>query len=77
MDFILEATYAALAVPGRPVKLTWSREEDVRHDMYRPAAAGRVRGTLGADGRLAALDYALVSESVVASNFRRTPTPRG
>ena len=77
MDFVLEAALAAKAVPGRPVKLTWSREEDLRHDMYRPAATGRVRGALGAGGRIAALDYTLVSESVVASNFRRTPTARG
>ncbi len=77
MDFVVEAARAALAVPGRPVKLTWSREEDLRHDMYRPAATGRVRGALDGAGRIAALDYALVSESVVASNYRRTPTPRG
>ncbi len=77
MDFVVEAARAARAVPGRPVKLTWSREEDLRHDMYRPAATGRVRGALGAGGRIAALDYTLVSESVVASNFRRTPTARG
>jgi isoquinoline 1-oxidoreductase beta subunit len=77
MDFVIEAAHAAVAVPGRPVKLTWSREEDLRHDMYRPAATGRVRGALGSDGRIAALDYTLVSESVVASNYRRTPTARG
>lgn len=77
MDFVVEAVHAAQAVPGRPVKLTWSREEDIRHDMYRPAATGRVRGALGPDGCIAALDYTLVSESVVASNFQRTPTARG
>ncbi|MEO7386745.1 MAG: molybdopterin cofactor-binding domain-containing protein [Gammaproteobacteria bacterium] len=77
MDFVVEAARAATALPGRPVKLTWSREEDIRHDMYRPAATGRVRGALDEDGRIAALDYRLVSESVVASNFRRTPTARG
>ena len=77
MDFVIEAAQAAVAVPGRPVKLTWSREEDLRHDMYRPAATGRVRGALGSDGRIAALDYTLVSESVVASNYQRTPTARG
>ncbi|MEO8444498.1 MAG: molybdopterin cofactor-binding domain-containing protein, partial [Gammaproteobacteria bacterium] len=77
MDFVIEAVHAAVAVPGRPVKLTWSREEDIRHDMYRPAATGRVRGAVSSDGRLAALDYALVSESVVASNFQRTPSARG
>jgi isoquinoline 1-oxidoreductase beta subunit len=77
VDFVVQAARAAAAVPGRPVKLTWSRAEDLRHDMYRPAAVGRVRGVLGADGRLAALDYVLASESVVASNYQRAPTARG
>ena len=77
MDFVIEAAQAAVGVPGRPVKLTWSREEDLQHDMYRPAATGRVRGVVDAGGRIAALDYTLVSESVVASNFQRTPTARG
>jgi isoquinoline 1-oxidoreductase beta subunit len=77
MDFVVQAVQAAMAVPGRPVQLAWSREEDVRHDMYRPAASGRVRGVLGVDGLIAALDYRLVSESVVASNHQRTPTARG
>lgn len=77
MDFVVEAVLAAVALPGRPVLLAWTREEDIRHDMYRPAATGRVRGEVGADGRIAALDYRLVSESAVASNFARTPTARG
>jgi isoquinoline 1-oxidoreductase subunit beta len=76
MDYVVQATLAAMAVPGRPVLLTWSRSEDIRHDMLRPAAVGRVRGVLR-DGRIAGLDYTLVSESVVSSNNRRTPSPRG
>lgn len=77
MDFVRHAVAAAAAFPGRPVKLVYSREEDVRADMYRPAALARVRGALDASGRLAALDYRLVSQSVTASYFTRTPTPRG
>ena len=38
LDFIRQAAQAALAV-GRPVKLTWSRAEDLMHDYYRPPAA--------------------------------------
>jgi isoquinoline 1-oxidoreductase beta subunit len=41
MDFVTQAVSAAQAVPGRPVKLTWSREEDVQHDMYRPLAVAQ------------------------------------
>ena len=36
-DVTNQAARIALAMPGAPVNLTWSREEDVRHDVYRPA----------------------------------------
>lgn len=77
VDYAIEAAVVAMAVPGRTVKLTWSRAEDLRHDMFRPMAVGRVRGSVDAAGRIASIDYTLVSESVVASNNRRTPSPRG
>jgi isoquinoline 1-oxidoreductase beta subunit len=43
-----------------PVKLIWSREEDVRQGAYRPQVAARLQGILGADGKMAswASDYA-------------------
>ena len=39
-DFVAQAILASMAV-GAPVKLTWSREEDVQHDMYRPMVMSR------------------------------------
>lgn len=48
-DELVQAVTVAKAV-GRPVKLIWSREEDMRHDRYRPQAAIRFRAALGADG---------------------------
>ncbi len=49
---------AAKAVPY-PVKLIWSREEDVKHGAYRPQVAARLQGGLGKDGKIAkwASDY--------------------
>ncbi len=44
-----QAVKVAQAV-GRPVKLIWTREEDMRQDRYRPQAALRFKGGLGADG---------------------------
>ena len=77
MDFVTQAVGAAKAVPGRPVKLTWSREEDVQHDMYRPFAVARMRGGLDESGNLSSIDGTLVMQSVMASYYQRTPTPIG
>jgi isoquinoline 1-oxidoreductase beta subunit len=48
-DFAIQAARIARAV-GAPVKLIWSREEDMQHDFYRPAAAIRLRAGIGDDG---------------------------
>ncbi|PWK59560.1 xanthine dehydrogenase family protein molybdopterin-binding subunit [Roseicyclus mahoneyensis] len=59
-DFVVLAARIAQAMQGTPVQVTWSREEDMRHDFYRPAAVARMRGVLRAgfaqslDGRVAA-----------------------
>ncbi len=48
-DEMLQAVAVSKAV-GKPVKLIWTREEDMRHDRYRPQAAIRFKAALGADG---------------------------
>ncbi|MBU6365432.1 MAG: molybdopterin-dependent oxidoreductase [Gemmatimonadetes bacterium] len=54
-DLAAQATAIAKAVPGTAVQLVWSREDDTRHDFYRPATASHLRAGLGADGTVAAL----------------------
>jgi isoquinoline 1-oxidoreductase beta subunit len=49
-DFVGQAVEIAKALPGTPVKLTWSREDDMQHDLYRPASYTRFQAVLGADG---------------------------
>ncbi len=49
VDFVVQAVLASKAV-GRPVKLIWSREEDIRHDFYRPAYAAELRAALDEQG---------------------------
>jgi isoquinoline 1-oxidoreductase subunit beta len=49
-DDVRQAVTVAKALGGRPVKLIWSREEDMRHDFYRPMAAIRFRAGLDANG---------------------------
>ncbi|MEH2569612.1 xanthine dehydrogenase family protein molybdopterin-binding subunit [Bradyrhizobium sp. AZCC 2289] len=62
-DFVLQAVAAARDA-GRPVKLIWSREEDFRHDYYRPAAVSRLRAALDADGMPISWEHRIVAPSV-------------
>ena len=48
-DEMIQAIMVAKQL-GKPVKLVWTREDDLRHDRYRPQAAVRMRAGLGADG---------------------------
>jgi isoquinoline 1-oxidoreductase subunit beta len=51
VDHIGQAAEIARQVEG-PVKVTWTREEDIRHDRYRPCYLDRLEGALGADGKV-------------------------
>ncbi|MGC9371358.1 MAG: molybdopterin cofactor-binding domain-containing protein [Paracoccaceae bacterium] len=63
---VMQAVELAMAVKGRPVKMTWTREEDMTHDFPRPMQTARGRGTVRG-GRVEALDLSVVSQSVTAS----------
>ncbi|MEM7465918.1 MAG: molybdopterin cofactor-binding domain-containing protein [Pseudomonadota bacterium] len=78
MDYTFQAVQIARENPGRAVKLIWSREEDIQHDMYRPAAKARFQATMGEDGLPAALDAHVSLQSVMLSFSRRAlPFPQG
>lgn len=69
VDFIGQAAAIARAMPGVPVKLIWTREDDTTHDFYRPASRHTLTGGLGRDGELVALDHQMVSQSVTERAF--------
>jgi isoquinoline 1-oxidoreductase beta subunit len=49
-DYIEQGVRIAKAMSSTPVKLIWTRENDIQHDYYRPAAMARFAGALDADG---------------------------
>lgn len=50
---------------GRPIKVVWSREDDVRHDHFRPAMLHRLRATVDGDGRPVAWQHRIVGPSIL------------
>jgi len=50
-DYVEQAVEIARVTSPRPVKLLWSREEDMRHGYYRPLVRARFQGVLDGDGR--------------------------
>jgi isoquinoline 1-oxidoreductase beta subunit len=50
VDLVRQAVTCAMAMPERPVQVLWSREQDIRHDYYRPMALARWRAELDMSG---------------------------
>ena len=69
-DVAVLATRIARKQPGVPIKLTWSREEDIRRDVFRPAALARMRGVVN-EGKAAAVDVSFAAASVVKQAMAR------
>ena len=69
-DVAVLATRIATKRPGVPIKLTWSREEDMRRDFYRPAAMARMRGVVDG-GQAVAVDVSFAAASVIKQSMVR------
>jgi isoquinoline 1-oxidoreductase beta subunit len=65
-DFSIDAVLLAKAVPGKPVKVIWSREDDIQNDKYRPLAAQHFEVALDAQNNITAWRHRLVGESIYA-----------
>ena len=64
--YVMQALEIAQAVKGRPVKMTWSREEDMTHDYPRPMSISYGRGKVS-NGQIDAFEMRMVAPSLIAS----------
>ena len=64
-DFVAEAVHLSQAMEA-PVKVLWTREDDIRHDFYRPAAVSRLAAALDAEGRPIAWQHDIASPAILA-----------
>ena len=68
-DYVTQAVRIAKQVPGTPVKLLWSREEDMAQGRYHPVMQAKMRGGLDANGNLVALHMRLSGQSILSAVF--------
>jgi isoquinoline 1-oxidoreductase beta subunit len=67
-DYTRQATLIAKQFPGTPIKMIWSREEDMLHDFFRPISQARLQAGIDNDGNLTALHIRVSGQSINAFN---------
>jgi isoquinoline 1-oxidoreductase beta subunit len=66
-DYAQQAVLIAKQMPGIPVKLIWTREEDATHDFYHPITQCRLRGGLDAAGNVVGWQMRISGQSIIAA----------
>lgn len=64
VDYVAQAVRVAMDLPGVPVQLLWPREEDMRHDFYRPMQVARLRAEVSATGEAVALQVKSAGDAI-------------
>ncbi len=68
-DFMHQSAAIAAKMPGTPVQLIWSREDDLRSDFYRPAGFHKLRAAIDAQGKLTGFDDHFVTFALPQGAF--------
>ncbi|MBX3609323.1 MAG: xanthine dehydrogenase family protein molybdopterin-binding subunit [Hydrogenophaga sp.] len=71
VDFVAQAAAIAKALPGLPVQTIWSREQDTKHDLYRPACVARFEAGFDAAQRLVAWKNTSAGQAIVPQVLKR------
>jgi isoquinoline 1-oxidoreductase beta subunit len=66
-DYVRQAVAIAKQMPGTPIKLMWSREEDMLHGRYHPITQSKLVGAFDADNNLIGLHMRISGQSILAS----------
>ncbi|TCK28136.1 isoquinoline 1-oxidoreductase beta subunit [Ancylobacter aquaticus] len=66
-DYVRQSVSIAKQMPGTPVKLLWTREEDMLHGAYHPTTQAKLTGALDAEGNLTALHLRISGQSILAA----------
>lgn len=66
-DFITQAVQIAKTMPGTPVKLLWSREEDMQHCFFHPITQCKLTAGLDADGNVTGVHMRISGQSILAT----------
>ncbi|NBW79007.1 MAG: xanthine dehydrogenase family protein molybdopterin-binding subunit [Betaproteobacteria bacterium] len=66
-DFVTQAVLIAKSMPGTPIKLVWSREEDMTHGFFHPVTQCKLTAGLDAQGNLNALHMRISGQSILAT----------
>ncbi|AQW32363.1 molybdopterin cofactor-binding domain-containing protein (plasmid) [Ralstonia syzygii subsp. celebesensis] len=69
-DFIGQAVTIAAQTEGRPVQVIWTREDDIRHDFYRPQAIARLKARIE-NGKVTAIASRSAGQSILAGELDR------
>lgn len=64
-DYVVDAANIAKQVPGRAIKMVWTREDEILNGRYRPMAVHHIRGAVSPDGKALAWQHHAVAQAIL------------